>query len=118
MWIGLTALIPLFPALLWTENVYLATLLLVPIGVSLFGTYSPTIVMAQKYLPNHIGLSAGITIGVAVAIGGVSAPLLGKIADIHGIWSALAAIMIFPVIAAGFGFTLPNPEETPALTDR
>ena len=113
LWIGLIALIPLFPALLWTKNVYLATLLLVPIGISLFGTYSPTIVMAQKYLPNHIGLSAGITIGVAVAIGGVSAPVLGKIADIHGIWSALASIMIFPVISAAIGFTLPIPREIP-----
>jgi FSR family fosmidomycin resistance protein-like MFS transporter len=112
LWIGLIALIPLFPALLWAKNVYLATLLLVPIGLSMFGTYSPTIVMAQKYLPNHIGLSAGITIGVAVTVGGVSAPLLGKIADIHGIWSALAAIMIFPVISAGIGFTLPIPKES------
>jgi len=113
LWIGLTALIPLFPALLWAKNVYLATLLLVPIGVSMFGTYSPTIVMAQKYLPNHIGLSAGITIGVAVAIGGIAAPLLGRIADMHGIWTALSTIMFFPVISAGIGFTLPIPKEIP-----
>jgi FSR family fosmidomycin resistance protein-like MFS transporter len=108
MFIGFCMLIPLLPALMWTSNPSIAMFLLVPIGLTIFATYSPLIVMGQKYLPNHIGLSSGITIGVAVAIGGVTAPLLGKIADIYGIWTALASISFLPILTAGMTLTLPD----------
>jgi FSR family fosmidomycin resistance protein-like MFS transporter len=66
------------------------------------------VVMGQRYLPNHVGLSSGVTLGVSVAVGGMAAPFLGKIADSHGIWSALAAIAFLPVLAAGMTLTLPT----------
>lgn len=109
---GFFILIPLLPALIWVSNVHIATLLLLPIGLTLSTTYSPTIVLGQRYLPNHIGLSSGVTIGIAVAIGGVAAPVLGKIADLHGIWSALAAIAPLPVLAVGLVLTLPRPKNS------
>ena len=87
-----------------------ATVLLVPIGLALSASYSPMVVMGQRYLPNHVGLSSGVTLGVAVAVGGMAAPFLGKIADYHGIWSALAAIAFLPVLAAGVTLTLPHPK--------
>jgi FSR family fosmidomycin resistance protein-like MFS transporter len=102
-------LIPLLPALIWASNPVLACGLLVPIGLALSATYGPSIVMGHKYLPNHIGLSSGVTLGVAVAIGGVAAPLLGTIADGYGIWAALAAIAFLPVIFTGLTLTLPDP---------
>jgi MFS transporter, FSR family, fosmidomycin resistance protein len=108
MFIGFSLLIPLVPALIWVNNPHIAMLLLVPIGMALFGVYSPLIVMGQKYLPNHIGLSSGITLGVAVAIGGVVAPLLGKVADIYGVWMALAGVAFLPVLFAGLTLTLPE----------
>jgi FSR family fosmidomycin resistance protein-like MFS transporter len=109
MLVGFFSLIPLVPALIWVNNVHVATLLLLPIGLTLSATYSPTIVLGQRYLPNHIGLSSGVTIGVAVAIGGVAAPVLGKIADHYGISSALATIASLPVLAVGLVLTLPRP---------
>ena len=107
---AICALIPLLPALIWTTTVFWATLLLVPIGAALAASYSPAIITGQRYLPNHIGFSSGITLGVAVAIGGIAAPLLGKIADIHGIWWALAAIAFLPALTAGMVITLPQPK--------
>ena len=107
---GFFILIPFLPALLLVSNVHIAMLLLLPIGLALSATYSPTIVLGQRYLPNHIGLSSGVTIGVAVAIGGVAAPILGKIADQHGIWSALATIASLPVLSALLVLTLPRPK--------
>ena len=56
--------------LIFVNNVQMATLLLIPIGLLLYGTYSPAIVLGQNYLPNRVGLSSGVTLGVAVAIGG------------------------------------------------
>lgn len=101
----------LLPVLIWVKDVRIATFLLVPIGLMLYGTYSPAIVLGQRYLPNRIGLSSGVTIGVAVAIGGGAAPVIGKIADLYGIWFALASLAILPVLTAGVALTLPDPQE-------
>ena len=70
MLLGLFSLMLFLPLVVMVKNVQVATLLLIPIGLALFGTYSPAIVMGQNYLPNRVGLSSGITLGVAVAIGG------------------------------------------------
>jgi FSR family fosmidomycin resistance protein-like MFS transporter len=78
-------LLPLFVS---TSSVSAATLLLVVIGLMNYITYSPIVVMGQRYLPNHVGLASGVTFGLAVTIGGVTAPLLGLIADHHGIRTA------------------------------
>jgi FSR family fosmidomycin resistance protein-like MFS transporter len=103
-------LIPFLPALIWTRTVFWAILLLVPIGAALAASYSPAVITGQRYLPNHIGFSSGITLGVAVAVGGMAAPVLGKIADIHGIWWALAAIAFLPALSAAMALTLPQPK--------
>jgi FSR family fosmidomycin resistance protein-like MFS transporter len=86
-------------------------LLLVPIGLLLYGTYSPSIVLGQMYLPNRVGFSSGITLGVAVAIGGGAAPIIGKIADVFGIWHALASIACFPILILLAALSLPNPQK-------
>ena len=99
-----------FPMLLWVNNIAMATILLVPIGMALSSCYSPIVVLGQRYLPNHIGLASGFTLGVTISIGGMTAPLLGKIADIYGIWTALATILFVPVLSAGIGLTLTTPK--------
>lgn len=111
---GFCLLIPLLPALIWVSSAPLALGLLVPIGLAISATYSPAIVTGQRYLPRHVGFSSGITLGVAVAIGGVAAPLLGKIADLHGLRSALVAIVFLPVVMAGLTLTLPDPQKLSA----
>jgi FSR family fosmidomycin resistance protein-like MFS transporter len=103
----------LFPLLLifvlvspW--NMFLAWVLLIPIGVCLFAPFSVMVVMGQEYLPNHIGIASGITLGVAVTVGGIAAPLLGKVADLYGIAPALLGLAFVPVFAAGWAMTLPD----------
>ena len=106
---GYLLLIPLLPALVWVDNPWSAMGLLIPIGLALSAAYGPSVVMGQRYLPQRIGFSSGVTLGVAVAIGGVAAPVLGRLADGFGIWWALAGVALVPVFAAGLAFTLPNP---------
>jgi FSR family fosmidomycin resistance protein-like MFS transporter len=62
--------------------------------------YSSMIILGQRYLPNHTGLSSGVTLGVASTIGGVAIPILGRVADHAGLGTAFAALGIFPVLAA------------------
>ena len=103
--IGLTILLPLFTI---SKDALISTLLLVPIGLMLYGTYSPSIILGQQYLPNRVGLSSGVTLGVAVAIGGAAAPIIGKIADIYGIWYAMVSIACLPVLTSAIALSLPD----------
>ena len=94
------------------DNVQLATLLLAPIGFMSFITYSPTIVLGQGYLPNRIGLSSGVTLGLAVAIGGGAAPLYRQeLADLYGVWTAMASICCLPVLFLLVALSLPAPHK-------
>lgn len=99
----------LLPLLIAVDGVLLSTMLLIPAGFMLFATYSPTIVLGQKYLPNRIGLSSGVTLGLAVAIGGGAAPFIGKLADMYGVWMALASVAYLPILVFLLALTLPEP---------
>jgi FSR family fosmidomycin resistance protein-like MFS transporter len=110
--IGMISLTILLPILILSKNVIIATLLLIPIGLMLYGTYSPSIVLGQQYLPNRVGLSSGVTLGVAVAIGGAAAPIIGKIADIYGIWYGMVSIACLPVLTSAIALSLPDSQET------
>jgi FSR family fosmidomycin resistance protein-like MFS transporter len=66
------------------------------------------IVMGQKYLPNHVGLASGVTLGLTITAGGVAAPFLGKIADVYGIHSALWSLTCVPVICFLLILALPS----------
>jgi FSR family fosmidomycin resistance protein-like MFS transporter len=111
---GCALLVPTIPAFVLTNNVYLAAILLALAGALLLLTYGPTVVMGQKYIPNHIGLSSGMTLGVAFSVGGVVTPLLGSLADAHGLRIALSAITIIPVFIMLLSFTL-KPLELQAI---
>jgi FSR family fosmidomycin resistance protein-like MFS transporter len=108
---GLTLFLPI---LILFKNAPIATLLLVPIGLMLNTTYSPTIVLGQNYLPNRVGLSSGVTLGLAIAIGGGAAPIIGKIADIYGIWYSLASIAFLPIFVTAVALCLPSSQRVVA----
>ena len=107
--LGSASLSVLLPILIAVSSVPLATILLIPTGFMLFATYSPTIVLGQKYLPTRVGLSSGVTLGLAVAIGGGAAPFIGKLADVYGVWMALASVLFLPLLMFLLSLTLPDP---------
>lgn len=106
--LGLTLFLPIF---IYVDLAQIALLLMIPIGFILYATYSPSIVMGQNYLPNRVGLSSGITLGVAISIGGAATPVIGKIADIYGIWVAIASIACLPVLFLAVAMSLPDPNK-------
>jgi MFS transporter, FSR family, fosmidomycin resistance protein len=99
------------PLLIFTNHSTIALLLLIPIGFTISATYSPTIVLGQEYLPNHIGFSSGVTLGISVAFGGIAVPFIGMIADSRGIWAALASLAFLPVIIVILSLFLPSPKD-------
>ncbi len=114
--LGFLNLSVLLPILIAVDSALFATILLIPAGFMLFATYSPTIVLGQKYLPNRVGLSSGVTLGLAVAIGGGAAPFIGKLADIYGVWMALASVAYLPILVFILALTLPEPSGKKAKT--
>jgi FSR family fosmidomycin resistance protein-like MFS transporter len=76
---------------------------------SLFIACSTTvgIVMGQEYIPNNIGVASGVTTGLAIGLGGISAPIYGGIADHYGIPVIFDIMIILPVFATILAFTLP-----------
>jgi len=108
--VGYVALIPLLVLFVQVKDVRVATALLVPIGIVLLSTYSPLVVMGQRFLPNRVGLASGITLGVAISIGGIVAPLLGHVADGHGLPTALMVLSFLTVPAVLLTLMLPRPQ--------
>jgi MFS transporter, FSR family, fosmidomycin resistance protein len=81
-----------------------AAILLGPMGIALAASSSVMVVMGQEYLPNRLGLAAGVTLGLSMTIGGLLMPLFGSIADRHGL--SVPILLLSGVAAAGFAFAL------------
>ena len=56
-----------------TTNRSLALGLLVPLAVFLFMPTSVLVVLGQEYLPRRVGMASGVTLGLAVSVGGMCA---------------------------------------------
>lgn len=77
-------------------------------GAATIATFAVTIVMGQELLPGRIGVSAGVTIGLSIGLGGVGAPLLGLLADAHGLRAVFEVIAGLPVLALLLSLALPG----------
>jgi FSR family fosmidomycin resistance protein-like MFS transporter len=106
--VSMVVLVPLLWELVATPSRTLALVLLVPIGLALYAPFSVMTVMGQEYLPGRVGTASGLTIGLAVTFGGLTAPLLGRIADLHDVRTALTTLVAVPVAGALATLTLPR----------
>jgi FSR family fosmidomycin resistance protein-like MFS transporter len=77
--------------------------------------YSTMVSMGQRFLPNRVGLASGITLGVAISLGGVVAPLLGWVADNYGLMSTMYIIAGCGILATIFTYMVPTLPEDRAL---
>jgi MFS transporter, FSR family, fosmidomycin resistance protein len=84
-------------------------------GAATIATFAVTIVMGQEYLPGRIGVASGVTIGLSIGLGGVGAPLLGLVADAHGLRSVFELLTVFPLMALGLAQLLPR--QVPTLRE-
>jgi FSR family fosmidomycin resistance protein-like MFS transporter len=115
---SMIAMFPLLAAFVSTSNPTVALALLVPLGLALYAPFSVMTVLGQEYLPGHVGTASGVTIGLAVTLGGAAAPILGRIADLHGIHSALTTLIWVPLAGAFFAWWLPQDGGRTAPTHR
>jgi MFS transporter, FSR family, fosmidomycin resistance protein len=91
-----------------TTNRSLALALLVPLAVFLFMPTSVLVVLGQEYLPQRVGMASGVTLGLAVSVGGMCAPLLGRLADRHGLVSVVILLLGVMILATCQTLALPQ----------
>jgi FSR family fosmidomycin resistance protein-like MFS transporter len=77
-------------------------------GAATIATFAVTIVMGQEFLPGRLGVSAGVTIGLSIGLGGVGAPLLGLIGDAHGLRAVFEVVAGLPLLALALALALPG----------
>lgn len=87
--------------------------ILIPIaiafGVAIGLSAGVIVVIGQEYLPQRIGIAAGVTLGLSVTIGGFAAPLFGAIGDRYGLIPVFAAATAFALLALGASLFMPKP---------
>jgi FSR family fosmidomycin resistance protein-like MFS transporter len=79
------------------------------LGFALGSSAGVLVVLGQEYLPKRIGVASGVTLGLAVTIGGLAAPLFGYIGDHYGLVPVFGAIFICGLAAMLASFALPKP---------
>lgn len=113
------SLTPLTFALLATSDRTVALVLVGCIGAMIIATFSVTVVMGQEYLPNRIGIASGVTLGLAIGVGGFGAAGLGLVADAAGLDATMRMIALIPLLAAPLVLSLPRALTAPtAPSDR
>ncbi len=103
MWAAIASVPALFLFNIMNNHV-LATLMLVPSAIAIYGTLSVSMVLGQKFLCNHVGFASGVTIGLGITFGGITSPIYGYIADATGdyrtvFWTIVVAALLTAIIA-------------------
>jgi MFS transporter, FSR family, fosmidomycin resistance protein len=88
------------------------------IGFFTIASFSVTVVLGQAYLPSHLGLASGVTLGLAIGLGGVSATALGVVGDAWGLNAVLWTMAALPIPAILLAVSLPPIPGTMGLDER
>ena len=99
---------PLAVAFLFARGVW-AFVLLGALGFVLISTFSVSVVLAQAYLPRHLGMASGLIVGFAIGTGGVGVALLGLLADRWGLPLTLGITAVMPFLGFVAACFLPDP---------
>ncbi|WP_204358981.1 hypothetical protein [Streptosporangium sp. 'caverna'] len=65
-----------------------------------------------------MGVAGGVTLGLAVSIGGIASPLIGAVADTTSLQTALAPLIALPALGWLLLRTLNEPKMPDAATDQ
>ena len=83
------------------------------VSILLYLPFSLHLTLAQDYLPRHLGTASGVTLGLAVSVGGVASPAIGALAEQIGLPGALLSLIIIAGSAWLVLLRLPEPLTSP-----
>lgn len=115
---GLALAAPAIAGLVIFPSVPAAFVFAMLTGVALFMPFSVFVMLGQDYLPNRIGTASGVTVGLAVSVGGLFSPLLGWLADSTSLRFALTVLIMLPALALVLSLPMQDPiEQGDSLVD-
>ena len=103
------AALPVLIVLFVAMGGVVGTLALMLVGLCVVGTFGVTIVLSQLYLPRHVGVASGLSVGLAMGLGGIAAVALGAVADAVDLETALYVAAAAPVVGCVVCLLLPPP---------
>jgi len=89
-------------------------------SAGLYVPFALHITLGQDFLPRRLGTASGVTLGLAVSVGGVAAPGLGALADATSLRTALVPLIVLPALGRLLlcGLREPVPAVEPAPLQR
>ena len=106
--VGSTALlVPVLAAFVLSPSALVAGPLVAVAGFVIIATFSVSVVMGQEYLPTRLGLASGVTMGLAIGVGGIAAAGMGAVADAFGLGAVMWLIVAITVPLFVLARTLP-----------
>ena len=84
MQLGTAVILPALAGLLLVPGALAPLPFALATGIALNIPFAVLVKLGQDYLPTRPGTAAGVTLGLGVSVGGLTAPLLGLIATAHG----------------------------------
>jgi FSR family fosmidomycin resistance protein-like MFS transporter len=107
IWVSILGVSPLTILLPHVNSLWLTCVLTVFIGLILSSAFSAILIYAQELLPGKVGMIAGMFFGFAFGIAGISAVILGWIADHYGLTFVYQICSYLPLLGIVTVF-LPN----------
>lgn len=86
------------------------------LGMSMFLPFAAQVTLAQDYLPRNPATASGITLGLALSVGGLVSPLFGMLSDARGLGVTLTVVLCVLCIATVLALRLRN--RSPVIAQR
>ena len=97
IWFSILGALP-FTLMLPYVNLFWTGVLTVVISLIMASAFGAILVYAMELLPKRIGLIAGLFYGLSFGLGGISAALLGQLADHRGIVTVFQVCSFLPAV--------------------
>jgi len=78
------------------------------LGMCMFLPFAAQVTLAQDYLPRNPATASGITLGLALSVGGLVSPLFGMLSDAHGLGVTLTTVLCVLCVATVLALRLRN----------
>lgn len=106
IWFSILGALPFTLALPYVDLFWTGVLSAV-VGLIMASAFPAIVVFAQDLLPGRVGLVAGLFFGFAFGLGGISAAILGVLADARGIGTVYTVTSFLPILGLAT-ILLPN----------
>lgn len=106
--LGYVIALPALAGVAWAPTLPILLVCTVLFGAAMFLPFAAQVTLAQDYLPNRPGTASGLTLGLALAAGGLCSPAFGWLADSSGLRTAFYTLIIVFIVPAVMASRLPD----------